>query len=455
MAGTVTVALDSGALFVEDGVLHVGEVAPLAFTGYAPAEGNSIRLTLFDRDGTTPLADNHADAATLDLRGDRLRKVFRGCLGSRVFFAVATEVTSAGASTGEVLATGQVPVAWSPLVFDAQTGEPASLRGPQGPRGEAGASAFEVWKAQDPSRAGLDEAAFIASLRGAPTAMHFVWDEGAQCYRKIGLVEEPETGRLVVEVDETRGYSPAEVTGEYVVCDGEQTITGRKIFTTPPTVPLPSEDNDAVNKGYVRSIVNRAKEYADTVAETARQNAVNDNSLVKKTGDQLIDGIKTFATSPIVPPPTNDYHAANKGYVSAAASSAASAAVAQYANKLSGRLIDVFQLDFDTTTPHEAEKTLITSPNQHCKCVVMYYCTANTQVTVTVAGHTNETSKSGTKAFTCEATADANGVLTIRGSTNNVGAKSVVVLVFNVPEPLPEPQPEPSQPEPEPTPVGE
>ena len=162
MAGTVTVALDSGALFVEDGVLHVGEVAPLAFTGYAPAEGNSVRLTLFDRDGTTPLADNHADAAVLDLRGERLRRVFGRTRGSMVFFAVATETTPGGGSTGEVLATGQVPVAWSPLVFDAQTGEPASLRGPQGPRGETGASAFEVWKAQDPSRAGLDEAAFIA-----------------------------------------------------------------------------------------------------------------------------------------------------------------------------------------------------------------------------------------------------------------------------------------------------
>ena len=37
MAGTVTVAIESGALFVEDGVFHVGERSPLEFTGYTPA----------------------------------------------------------------------------------------------------------------------------------------------------------------------------------------------------------------------------------------------------------------------------------------------------------------------------------------------------------------------------------------------------------------------------------
>ena len=58
MAATVTIAIDGGALLVEDGVLHLGELAPIAFTGYEPADGNTIRLTLFDRDGKTPLADN-------------------------------------------------------------------------------------------------------------------------------------------------------------------------------------------------------------------------------------------------------------------------------------------------------------------------------------------------------------------------------------------------------------
>ena len=138
MAGTVTVAIESGALFVEDGVFHVGERSPLEFTGYTPASGNSIRLTLFDHDGKTPLADNHEDAAVLDLRGARLRRAFRIARGTMVFGAVATEVTSGGESTGEVLATGSVPIAWSPLVFDEETGEPASLVGPKGDKGDKG-----------------------------------------------------------------------------------------------------------------------------------------------------------------------------------------------------------------------------------------------------------------------------------------------------------------------------
>ena len=202
MAETVTVALDSGALLVEDGVFHLGEKAPLAFTGYTPADGNSIRLTLFDRDGKTPLADNHLDAGLLDLRGEKLRKAFLIERGSKVFYAVATEFTSSGESTGEVLATGQIPVAWSPLVFDPSTGEPASLRGPRGYQGNEGKSAYEM--AVEKGYSGSEEE-WLQSLRGdrgLPASIALMRERtGSRFWHNVALSQNAD-GTWVMDVDQ-------------------------------------------------------------------------------------------------------------------------------------------------------------------------------------------------------------------------------------------------------------
>ena len=40
-----------------------------------------------------------------------------------------------------------------------------------------------------------------------------------------------------------------------------------------------------------------------------------DSSIVKLTGNQTIEGIKTFVSSPIVPTPTTDFQVATKKYV--------------------------------------------------------------------------------------------------------------------------------------------
>ena len=40
-----------------------------------------------------------------------------------------------------------------------------------------------------------------------------------------------------------------------------------------------------------------------------------DSETVKLTGDQTIDDVKTFTSSPIVPTPTTDFQAVNKQYV--------------------------------------------------------------------------------------------------------------------------------------------
>jgi len=205
MAETVTVALDSGALLVEDGVFHLGEKAPLAFTGYTPADGNTIRLTLFDRDGKTPLADNHEDAGILDLRGEKLRKTFHMERGSRVFAAIATEYTPGGESTGEVLATGQIPVAWSPLVFDPSTGEPASLRGPRGYQGNEGKSAYEM--AVEKGYSGSEEE-WLQSLRGdrgLPASIALMRERTGSRLWHIVALSQNEDGVWVMDVDQDAG----------------------------------------------------------------------------------------------------------------------------------------------------------------------------------------------------------------------------------------------------------
>lgn len=134
---TIGIAPEDGQLWIEDGSLFVGEIAHIVFKGVSLSEGHSIRLTVFDRDGVTPLADNSADPTRLDLRGDALRKKFvrRDPL---VLGAFAREVED-GDPEKElkvVNAHGMICISWSPFVWDAFSGEVATLRGPRGWRGD-------------------------------------------------------------------------------------------------------------------------------------------------------------------------------------------------------------------------------------------------------------------------------------------------------------------------------
>lgn len=227
MAGTVTVAIDSGAILVEDGLFHVGEVAPLAFSGYTPASGNTIRLTLFDRDGKTPLADNHADAAVMDLRGEKLRKAFHVERCNKVFYATATEYDGNGDSTGEVLATGQVPVAWSPLVFDPATGEPASLKGPRGYQGNDGKSAYEL--AVKKGYSGSEEE-WLQSLRGdrgLPASIALMRERtGSRLWHKVAL-QKNSYNQWVMDVDQSAADDDGTFDAE-VKADGSTTARSLK-----------------------------------------------------------------------------------------------------------------------------------------------------------------------------------------------------------------------------------
>ena len=133
---TIEIDTSTGALALADGMPYLGEKVALTFDGAEPAEGNSYRLTLFGRDGVTPLADNHADGS-LDLTGAALRRAFGPCEHPRSFRTAVWEFDGDGAFIATV-AQGTLAVAWSPVVPDAETGAPATLRGPQGEMGETG-----------------------------------------------------------------------------------------------------------------------------------------------------------------------------------------------------------------------------------------------------------------------------------------------------------------------------
>lgn len=141
MAKSVTIEVDvgSGVVSVADGALYLGEIAPIEFEGYTPAEGNTLFMTLFAEDRKTPIADNHDDADSLDLRYKILRDQFRDKPSARQFYAIVAEKTSGGAFTGELLASGMIPVMWSPAVYDAVDGSFATLKGKDGADGADGA----------------------------------------------------------------------------------------------------------------------------------------------------------------------------------------------------------------------------------------------------------------------------------------------------------------------------
>lgn len=104
---------------------------------------------------------------------------------------------------------------------------------------------------------------------------------------------------------------------------GDESVSGIKAFTQSPTVPVPTTGSQATNKTYVDSvastvadastsvkgIVQLAGDLGGTAASPTTPTAVH------VSGNEAVSGIKTFASSPVVPTPTTSTQAANKSYV--------------------------------------------------------------------------------------------------------------------------------------------
>lgn len=82
--------------------------------------------------------------------------------------------------------------------------------------------------------------------------------------------------------------------GKKVSKTGDETIQGVKTFELSPLVPTPKSGGAAAPKEYVDN---------------------QDATKVSKTGNETINGVKTFQSSPIVPTPTQSTEVATKGYV--------------------------------------------------------------------------------------------------------------------------------------------
>lgn len=142
----ICVDSDSSTLSVGAGRLFLGTVQGVEFEGWKPEAGNEAVLTLFAHDGVTPLAQSRVEdgRVVLDLTGENLRKVF-GCAPARHQFALYLNQRGPGGNfLPEIEAVGTVYVDWSPEVFDAATGDVATLKGPPGSPGADGRSAYEL-----------------------------------------------------------------------------------------------------------------------------------------------------------------------------------------------------------------------------------------------------------------------------------------------------------------------
>lgn len=116
-------------------------------------------------------------------------------------------------------------------------------------------------------------------------------------------------------------------TPDVVTLTAAQTVAGVKAFTSSPTVPTPSGTTDVANKAYVDAVGSVGTPDADATTKgklqlagdlggTAASPTVPSlTGKVNNTGSEVIAGVKTFSSSPIVPTPSGTTDAANKAYV--------------------------------------------------------------------------------------------------------------------------------------------
>ena len=80
---------------------------------------------------------------------------------------------------------------------------------------------------------------------------------------------------------------------------------------------LPSPGGDAGNWGNVLNDFLSVEHNTDGTLKASGTISTksDDSTVVHKTGDETIDGIKTLTSSPVIPSPTNPAQAANKSYV--------------------------------------------------------------------------------------------------------------------------------------------
>lgn len=153
--------------------------------------------------------------------------------------------------------------------------------------------------------------------------------EAAAAAESVSISGDTMTGPLVLNADPTLALGAATkqsvdavqadvdaLDAEVVKLTGDQTITGVKDFQTSPLVPTPTTAAQAAPKGYAD--FGDAANAAD-IADVAADLATLDSEVVKLTGNQTVNGIKTFGSIPVLPgtDPVAANEAVRKAYVDA------------------------------------------------------------------------------------------------------------------------------------------
>jgi hypothetical protein len=143
----------------------------------------------------------------------------------------------------------------------------------------------------------------LTELAEAPAAddEFVVWDKSAGSTKKVtkaNAVDAQADASVAAHaaLTETHGAE-----GAVVGTTNTQTLTNKTL--TSPTINGATIDNATINSP------------AGLVKEDVGLGNVNNAAQVELAGNQTIEGIKTFSSSPIVPEPTTDLQAATKKYV--------------------------------------------------------------------------------------------------------------------------------------------
>ena len=151
MAKIVKLEIDTerSTLRIEEGRLFLGTVARIDLGDWTvDADGYTPVLTVFATGSTVPLAQSSFSEGvlTLDLTGEKLRKMFHGCgcWTAYTLEAYLNQKTPDGEWKPEVEAAGFIKIEWSPESFNAATGTVATMEGPPGQDGQDGKSAYQL-----------------------------------------------------------------------------------------------------------------------------------------------------------------------------------------------------------------------------------------------------------------------------------------------------------------------
>jgi hypothetical protein len=269
-------------------------------------------------------------STTADARVIQAARLSGNSAGSGDSLSLALLLTG-GTMTGDIVLAGDPDSALKAATkqyVDAGDATAVKLTGDQTVAGIKTFSSIPVLPASDPTTSNqATRKSYVDTLDGANVKL-----TGAQTVAgvktfssiPIGPASDPTTDNQLARKfyvdagDSAVATDLATLDGEVVKLTGDQTVAGIKTFSSIPVGPAsdPTTANQLTRKSYVDAGDAAVQSNVDTVSSDL---STLDGSVVKLTGDQSVDGIKTFSSIPVLPAsdPTTANQAARKSYVDA------------------------------------------------------------------------------------------------------------------------------------------